>query len=168
MARENELNQQTLLFSKVRSAIQECDAHVGRIRRGVAKLSRVFPLTEKTFASLDDDTIGKIDQFIYRFTKLQDAMGLRLFPSLYSLLEEVTEPRPFLDILNRLEKLGVLTSVQEWQEFQALRNNLAHDYPESIAQTVATLNTLFERWPAMEALYTRARSKAASHLPDEG
>jgi hypothetical protein len=131
----------------------------------VAKLSRVFPLTEQTFASLDDDTIEKMDQFLYRFTKLQDALGLRLFPALYRLLEEGDEPRPFLDVLNRLEKLGVLTSVREWQEFRALRNNLAHDYPESIAQTVATLNTLLERWPVMEALYTRARSEAAARIP---
>jgi hypothetical protein len=43
-----------------------------------------FPLLEKDFSNLQEEQIEHIDQFIYRFTKLQDSMGTRLLPSLYS------------------------------------------------------------------------------------
>ena len=145
---------------KLSSAIKECDAHLFRIQRALKDLHTVFPLTVERFQHLDEEWIGKIDQFIYRFTKLQDAMGLRLFPTLYRLLEDDPTPKPFLDILNRLEKLGVVSRVEDWQEFRALRNNLAHEYPESIQQTVETLNVLFERWPVMESLYLQAKQVA--------
>ena len=93
-----------------------------------------------------------LDQLICRFTKMQDAMGKRLFPSIHGLLEESSDLVAFLDILHRLEKLGVLTSVAEWQLFRNLRNNLAHDYPEGVSQTVDTLNLLIERMRAFIGL----------------
>jgi hypothetical protein len=145
---------------KLSSAIKECDAHLFRIQRILKALQAMFPLSVEKFQHLDEEGIGKIDQFIYRFTKLQDAMGLRLFPTLYRILEEDPNPKPFLDILNRLEKLGVVSRVEVWQEFRALRNNLAHEYPESIQQTVETLNALFERWPVMESMYLQAKRVA--------
>jgi len=102
-------------------------------------------MTVKQFQSLDDTLIEHIDQFIYRFSKMQDSMGRRLLPALYSYLESDTSVKPFLDILNRLEKIGVITSGKDWQFFRNLRNNLAHDYPAGIQQTVDTLNILMER-----------------------
>ena len=84
-------------------------------------------------------------------------MGTRLLPSLYRFFENSSQPIPFLDILNRLEQLGVITSVEDWQFFRNLRNNLAHDYPESVDQTVLTLNALYSKWRHMEELYHQAR-----------
>lgn len=55
-----------------------------------------------------------ISQFIYRFTKLQHSMARRLLPSLYQHLEADTEPRPFLDLLHRLEQLDIVPSVARW------------------------------------------------------
>ena len=40
--------------------------------------------------------IEHIDQLVYRFTKLQDSMGTRLLPSMYTLLENTNDPKPFL------------------------------------------------------------------------
>jgi hypothetical protein len=120
-------------------------------------LADIFPLTEDRLSALNDEKLAHLDQFIYRFTKLQDSMARRLLPSLYTWLENDPTPRPFIDILNRLEQLGVLTDVASWQRFRNLRNNLAHDYPESRDQTVATLNELFDTWQELEAMFTTAR-----------
>jgi len=51
-----------------------------------------------------DAQVQRVDQFILRFTKLQDAMGCRLFPAILQYLQEPYEERPMLDKLNRLEK----------------------------------------------------------------
>ena len=84
---------------------------------------------------------------------MQDSIARRLCPALYAVLENDQDPRPFLDILNRLEKLGVLKSVETWQFFRNLRNNLAHDYPERRKQNIANLNLIFERWLDFSELY---------------
>ena len=46
-----------------------------------------LPLTEKTYVNLTDEQIQAIDQFILRYTKLQDTMGGRLFKESYPLVE---------------------------------------------------------------------------------
>jgi IS1 family transposase len=117
----------------IESSIKENRSHLQKIERSKKLLKELFPTDEKTFKTFSDDEIEHIDQFIYRFSKMQDSMGMRLIPSLYSWLEGDTTPRPFLDILNRFEKLGIINSTDDWQFFRNLRNNLAHDYPESVA-----------------------------------
>lgn len=71
------------------------------------------------------------------------------------LLESETAVRPFIDILNRLEKLGVLTSVEDWQYFRSLRNNLAHEYPERTADIIYAINSLHTSWDRFSGLYGR-------------
>jgi len=143
---------------KLRSAIRESEAHVKQLSRCMSLLREFFPLTPASLAALGDERIEHIDQFIFRFSKLQDAMGLRLFPALYTLLENDDSPRPFLDILSRLESYGVIRDLSQWQFFRNLRNNFAHDYPESIGTTVSALNSLYERWSDFEGIYGLARS----------
>jgi hypothetical protein len=151
------MNAQEIVLATIDSAIRECDTHVRRLERSVSLLESFFPLTEKALKELSEERIEHIDQFIYRFTRLQDSMGSRLLPALYSWLEDSREPVPQIDRLNRLEQLGVLESVERWRFFRNLRNSLAHDYPESIGQTVRTLNTLFREFTAMVRIYTVAR-----------
>lgn len=124
------------------SAIKENESHQQRIRNTVKRIDSLFPADLESFKHFTEDEIGLVDQFIYRFSKMQDSMGTRLIPSLYYYLEDDPAPQPFLNILSRLEKLGIIESESNWQFFRDLRNNLAHDYPESIAQTVETLNIL--------------------------
>ncbi|MCF8038000.1 MAG: hypothetical protein K9K79_01660 [Desulfohalobiaceae bacterium] len=137
----------------IESAIKENDSHIQRLARTKRLLSAFFPLSIEKMQTLTEEQIEHIDQFIYRFTKLQDSMATRLLPAIYSWLESESRPVPFLDILNRLEQLGLIEDVDQWQFFRNLRNNLAHDYPESLEQTVDTLNVLFEKIDILESMY---------------
>lgn len=141
----------------VESAITEGEAHISRMEKAACGIASEFPLTAQTLASLPDGKLALLDQLIYRFMKLQDSMASRLLPSLHALLRVDESPRPFLDILSYLEKVGALSSEADWSFFRALRNNLAHDYPEAIEQTVETLNTLFERWRDLKRMFEQAR-----------
>lgn len=148
----------------IASALRECESHVAKLRRSRRLLSVFFPLNDEGFERCSEEQIEHVDQFIYRFTKLQDAMGMRLLPSLHALLEGNTLPVPFLDVLNKLEKLQVLPSVEEWQWFRNVRNNLAHDYPESVEQTILTLNLLFERHEQLLAMFDHVAGYAQQVL----
>jgi uncharacterized protein with HEPN domain len=44
------------------------------------------------------------------------------------------------DKFNKLEKLGILPSVQCWQQLREIRNKFAHDYPEGDEMEAAVLN----------------------------
>ena len=145
-----------ILAAKIVSAFSETDAHVLRLLRASEKLNTRFPLTEDGFKRLGDDAIETLDQFLYRFLKLQDSLATRLFPALRSVLSGDQEPQPFLDTLNQLEKAGIVPSVQAWMELRELRNDLAHEYPESVGQTVATLNRLYERWDELKTILDNA------------
>ncbi|HKK80987.1 MAG TPA: hypothetical protein VJ909_01990, partial [Prolixibacteraceae bacterium] len=96
--------------------------------------------------------ISFIDQFIFRFSKLQDLMGARLFPSILELLAEPVYDKAFIDILNRLEKLHVIESATEWVELRNIRNDIAHEYPASLLERIEGINVLFNNWGKLEQI----------------
>mgnify|MGYP000881163417 CR=1 FL=1 len=145
---------------KCASALEECGKHIQRINTALKLLDPVFPLTEDRLNALSDEQTAVLDQFLYRFAKLQDCIGLRLIPSVYVLLENDTAVRPFIDILNRLEKLDVLTSANDWQYFRSLRNNVAHEYPERAEDIVNAINALYASWSRFIALYMKLAATA--------
>lgn len=96
-----------------------------------------LPIQGQGLAQLDDEQVQDWDQFILRFTKLQDAFGAQLYPALLAHLQEPYEDRPMLDKLNRLEKMGYLASAEQWQTLRVIRHRLTHDYPTDDALTAA-------------------------------
>lgn len=151
------------LQNTIASSLQECDSHLRTMERAFEKLESQLPLTENDFPLQDDDLASRLDQFLFRFIKMQDSIAKRLCPSVYQVLENNQDPKPFLDILNRLEQLGVLNSVNLWQFFRDLRNNLAHDYPESRHQNIQNLNLLFKRWSEFAGIYLQIKEQALKH-----
>ena len=145
---------------KCASALEECKKHIQRINTALKFLEPLFPLTEEALNALSDEQTAVLDQFLYRFAKLQDCIGLRLIPAVYALLESDTSAHPFIDILNRLEKLGVLTSAEDWQYFRSLRNNFAHEYPDRPEDIVHGLNALYASWDKFMMLYMKIAATA--------
>ena len=149
---------------KCASALEECKKHVQRINTALKFLEPLFPLTEAVLNALSDEQTAVLDQFLYRFAKLQDCIGLRLIPAVYALLESDTSAHPFIDILNRLEKLGVLTSAADWQYFRSLRNNFAHEYPDRPEDIVHGVNALYASWDKFMMLYMKLAATAGKLL----
>ena len=101
-------------------------------------------MTAESIDLLTDEHVQDIDQFILRYTKLQDTMGTRLFTSILNYLYEPVDNRPMLDVLHRLEKLGLIDSIVMWQEVRLVRNRFAHDYANDPEKNAAQLNIAFE------------------------
>ena len=128
----------------LQDAWRECERHIYHLFHAMQSIRAFLPLTEKTYVNLTDEQIQDIDQFILRYTKLQDTMGGRLFPAILNYLNEQFEDRPMLDKLNRLEKLGYIDSVEHWQEIRNIRNKFAHDYPDDPDKNVAHFSVALE------------------------
>ena len=74
----------------------------------------------------------RLEAFVSRFGRMQDTMASKLFPRLLQAQAEQTDT--LLETLNRLEKLGLLESVDQWLEARNLRNRLVHEYVEDMAK----------------------------------
>jgi len=72
-----------------------------------------MPLSIESYLSLNDVDLSFIDQLIFRFSKLQDTMGEKIFPFILVLSKEDVKKKTFIDILNRLEELEVVDKT-EW------------------------------------------------------
>ncbi|MDC7235111.1 MAG: hypothetical protein PQJ58_17895 [Spirochaetales bacterium] len=134
-------------------SVEECRRHVGCLERSLTLLT-FFPLDINSYHQLTEEQIEHIDQMIYRFMKLQDSMGRKLFPSLFQILEPEKTDIPFLDKLSHLEKISVIDSADDWLEYRVLRNNLAHEYPDREEEMITNLNLLVERLPSFLTIYS--------------
>jgi len=70
-----------------------------------------------------------LDAFVARFGRLQDRFGGKLLPTLLRLNMEKVGSQ--LDNLILAEKLGWLSSTDDWIELRGLRNLLIHEYLQS-------------------------------------
>ena len=137
---ENNIEQDKLNFN-IRLAIR----HSYRVLYARGKMKEFFPLTTSEYQNLSDEKIEHIDQFVYRFQKLQDDMGMKLFKSIVANLGE-TEVfnKPILEILNTMKKYGIISDNIDWQTMREIRNSLAHEYLDNINNDIELLNYLFE------------------------
>lgn len=125
------------------SVLAICKRHAERLIWAKNRLRDRFPLTATTINELTEEELAVIDQFVLRFTKLQDAMGVKLFPAVLELSQEPGELSAFLDKLNRLEKIGAIPSVEKWLLLREMRNQFSHDYPDDPKLQVAILNKAY-------------------------
>ncbi|WP_257252539.1 MULTISPECIES: hypothetical protein [unclassified Endozoicomonas] len=117
-----------------------CDRHALRLEWVMAEVESLFPLSVNAFDNLTPTEVAYMDQFSTRFSKLQDAIGAKLFPHVLDLVGEQGALNTFIDKLNRLEKIGAIDNAAQWPLFREMRNAFAHDYPEDSELNAETLN----------------------------
>ena len=133
----------------------EIDLHFKRTD-AVIRDAENLPLEKQNFE--DPETVKTMDAFIYRFIKIQDKMGDKLFPAYLQLLQEYNDNMPLLDVLNDLERLGIIDSAQEWIEFRKLRNNLTHEYPGNEDEIIEALEAAIQAYHKMKAIYSKIKN----------
>jgi len=90
----------------------------------------------------DIDVFSSLAAVNERFAKLQDTLASAMRHAA-SLSGEKTDT--FLRVLSFYEKVGVIPSIETWQEIRSFRNASAHDYEtdyQRIAEHFNTLNAL--------------------------
>lgn len=152
-------------------ALNECNIHLKRLRFARNKMSSFIPLSPDAYDRIEEDKISYIDQLIYRFTKLQDTMGDSLFTAILKCLEEDPEQMSMLDILNRLEKLTVINSVEEWVRLRNLRNEFTHEYDDNLEENSKMVNSLYHEAETLYKLFVNIKQyvqkKIFPYIPDK-
>ena len=131
---------------KLEDNLNESNKHLYRLETAFFQIEKnhKFPLKKDDFTKIIEDiqTLAYSDQIIYRFSKLQDCMGAKLFKSIL-LYQGENINKPFLDILNELEKIDII-NVDEWFEIRDLRNEIAHDYEDKDNNALDIINSIYK------------------------
>ena len=146
-------NQALVYKAKVQANLQECYKHLKRLGEACEELEKKyqFPIDSDSYAKIMSGLdIAFSDQAIYRFSKLQDTMGAKLFKS-FLLYQGENIHRPFLDILNTLERMGIL-EVEMWFVLRDLRNEIAHNYEDDEKVVIEIINTIYEQKHTLEQI----------------
>ena len=106
------------------------------------KIKTHFPLNKENYLRLQPEELSYFDQLIFRFSKMQDSMGGRLFPAILDNLGEETNNLPFIDRLSRLEQLKIIPSADDWMLLRETRNMITHEYPFITDEVIDGLNLL--------------------------
>lgn len=140
---------------KQQKIINECDKHILRINSAYRNIAAILPLDKDKYINLSDDEVGHIDQYLFRFAKLQDAIGKRFFKAILLSIEEDLEDISFIDLLNRLEKLNILESAEQWLELRKIRNVLSHTYEDEPEEMSIAINDIFDKKQTIEKIYQK-------------
>ena len=118
-------------------ALKQCERHASVMGHAMREMPQ--PLTVESLQQPQSELLRLVDQFVFRFIKLQDTMGtqvLRQFAT--KVLAEPVEDAPFIEVLHLLERQGFLT-VDAWAHQRSVRNALTHEYPEDPLRQVLAL-----------------------------
>jgi len=108
------------------------------------------------------DLAERLDAFVARFSRLQDTVGDKLIPELMRNMLET--PGAVLDNLSRMEKLGLLASMDDWVEARNLRNRLVHEYMDEPEEFAAALNRAGELVSLLGATCNALDAYAKNHF----
>ena len=147
-----------IITEKLEKIFYECDRHILRIKSATNKMSSFMPLDKLRFENLTEDEIEHIDQFLFRFAKLQDTMGQKLFRAILIFLDEDIENKPFIDILNLMEKIGLIDDTNIWKELRDDRNELAHNYEYEVEYMAEAINVLYYKKDIIIDIYTKIKN----------
>jgi len=113
--------------------------------------SRLFTqtFTPELALLVSNDPAGaeSLEAFVSRFGRLQDTVGDKLLPTLLSALAEPIGAA--IDNLDKAEKLGLITSADQWMDMRRLRNQMVHEYIEDLQILSSALRTGHEFVPLL-------------------
>lgn len=100
--------------------------------------SEPFTIERANSLITDDQFAQQLEAFTSRFCRLQDTVGDKLIPAWLKALQEPVGAA--IDNLDKAEKLGVLASVDAWLETRQTRNQMIHEYIESLEILTTAIN----------------------------
>lgn len=127
---------------KLNEAVLLCTIHSERMSFAWEKIKMHFPLDKDEYLRLKPEELSFFDQLIFRFSKMQDSMGGRLFPAILENLGEEINSLPFIDRLVKLEQLAIIPSADDWMLLRETRNMITHEYPFITDEVIEGLNLL--------------------------
>jgi hypothetical protein len=128
---------------KLKLHLEESNIHIDRLHDVLNVLEKLYPLTTETIEILSLENKDKLDVLAFRFSKLQDLLGTKIFREYLEVLQYPVEDKNFLELLKELDKQNII-DIDIWSEFRGIRNSISHDYPFDEDEKVEAINYLIK------------------------
>ena len=135
--------------------IKEADLHIERLKEILEYLKNFYPLDIDSLEEIDKD---KLDAFAFRFAKLQDLLGAKIFREYLDYVNFPTQDKNFLELLKELNKEGII-DIDKWAEFRSVRNSISHDYPYDENEKIDAINYLIKNIECLFKLTKKIEDK---------
>lgn len=138
------------------------DEHLLAVRRRLlGEDCRISPERIKEVLATETG-VDRLESFGAKFGRMQDTMIDKLIPALLRSAGE--EIGAAIDNLGRLERLGLIGSVDEWLQMRRLRNSLVHEYMEQTEDMAPALETACQFTDRMHTAFEAVDRYAQDHL----
>ena len=111
----------------------------------------VITLPISNYDNLQNIEKFAINALIFRFSKLQDLIGSKIFRAFLEFNKFDTQDKSFLELLKEIEKEGIV-DIDTWDEFRKVRNSIAHEYPGEEEEALEAIALLIKRSSALIAI----------------
>ena len=125
-------------YFMINDILEKLNLHKSRAKQALLEIKEWEYLDSEIFE--DFEKIKTIDTFIYRFIKLQDLIGEKLFKYFLDEIGEYKDNMSLLDMLDKLEKFEIVDDAKEWMRYRKLRNQLTHEYLNNEDDVIEGIN----------------------------
>jgi uncharacterized protein YutE (UPF0331/DUF86 family) len=138
-------------------ALRAAAACARRLVRSQRTLAARFPLSPATLGTLPEDVEDDLDAFLKRYEQLVNSIQDELFTSVAILGGEDIRRLARREVSELMERLGALPSAERFRGLVAIRNRIAHVYPDDPDRQARNLNEAYAAIPDVLAAYETVR-----------
>jgi hypothetical protein len=131
-----------MITNRLKTYFQEAYKHIELIEESLEVLNPKIPIED--YNSLNQLERFALNALIFRFSKLQDLIGAKIFRDYLDFNGFNIAQKSFFDILREIEKEGII-DIDSWSELRELRNKIAHEYPEEADEVLESINLFVEK-----------------------
>ena len=131
------------IYKKLELHLEESTIHIDRLLDVLNILEKLYPLDTRTLKVISTENKDKLDVLAFRFSKLQDLLGTKIFREYLSVLQYPVEDKNFLELLKELDKEKII-DLDIWSEFRGVRNSISQDYPFEEDEKIEAINYLIK------------------------
>lgn len=145
-------------------ALRAADGCARRLARSRRALAGHFPLSPASVGALTPEIEDALDAFLKRYEQLVTAVQDDLFTAVAILGGEDVRGLARREVFELMDRLGALPSAAQFRLLVAIRNRIAHVYPDDPARQARNLNDAYAAIPDLLAAYESVRRYLESRL----
>ena len=131
-----------MLKTRLTHYFQEAKKHIAKIQKANSILKKVMPIDIDSLENLTDQQQDKLDILAFRFAKLQDLLGDKIFRNILE-YSGFNVHQSFIKLLSELEKESLL-DLNRWISLRDARNKISHEYPDDEENLISSINFIYK------------------------
>jgi uncharacterized protein YutE (UPF0331/DUF86 family) len=147
-------------------ALRAAAGCVRRLVRSQRTLAAQFPLSPATIGVLSPDVEDDLDAFLKRYEQLVSIVQDELFKAVAILGGEEVRGLARREVTELMDRLGALPSAERFRVIVAIRNRIAHVYPDDPGRQTQNLNEAYAAIPDLLVAYDRVRGYLERRLTE--